>query len=186
MIYAPKEFTLKNGQKVIIRSPEKEDARGLINQIISVAASTDYLLSVPEDFNKYVEDIKKEEDFIEWSKTDRGYWLIACVNNRIVANCSLRFCGHVKDQHRGSIGIAISEDYRSLGLGSIMFDEMIKLAKQTPGVEQIELDVIDKNEKAMHLYKSKGFVETGTIPHQLKLKDGTYLNGITMVLFLNK
>ena len=186
MIYAPKEFTLKNGQKVILRSPEKEDAEELINQVISVAESTDFLLSVPEDFNKYLEDMKKEEDLIEWSKTDRGYWLIGCVDNKIIANCSLRFMGHAKDQHRGSIGIAISEDYRGIGLGSIFFDEMIKLAKQTDGVEQIELDVIDKNEKALKLYESKGFIRTGTIPHQLKLKDGTYLDGITMTLFLNK
>lgn len=186
MICAPKEFILKNGQKVIIKSPEVKDAQELINQIIGVASSTDYLLSVPEDFNKYVEDIKKEEDFIEWSKTDRGYWLIACVGQKVIANCSLRFFAHVKDQHRGTIGIAISEGYRGVGLGSILFDEMIKLAKETPGVEQIELDVIDKNEAAQRLYESKGFERTGTIPHQLKLKDGTYLDGITMTLFLNK
>ena len=186
MIYAPQEFVLKNGQKVIIRSPEVEDAQELINQIIDVASSTNYLLSVPEDFNKYIEDIKKEEDLIEWSKADRGYWLIACVDKRIVANCSLRFCTHIKDQHRGTIGVAISEGYRGVGLGSILFDEMIKLAKQTPGVEQIELDVINKNEAGLRLYESKGFVRTGTIPHQLKLKDGTYLDGITMILFLNK
>ena len=53
MIYAPKQFTLKNGQKVILRSPEKEDAEELINQVISVAKSTDFLLSVPEDFNTF-------------------------------------------------------------------------------------------------------------------------------------
>ena len=85
-----------------------------------------------------------------------------------------------------AIGIAITKEYQSMGIGSLLFDEMIKIAKQTPGVEQIELDVIDNNEKGLRLYKSKGFVQTGTIPHQLKLKDGTYLNGLTMVLFLNK
>ena len=186
MTFAAKECILKNGYKIIIRSPEVEDAQGLINQIISVAGSTDYLLSVPEDFDAYVKDIKKEEDFIEWSKTDKGYWLIVTHNERIVGNCSLRFYNHIKDKHRGTIGIAISEEYRGLGIGSILFDEMIELAKKTPGIEQIELDVINKNKRAVNLYKSKGFVETGTIPHQLKLKDGTYLDGVTMVLFLDK
>ena len=186
MIYAPKEFTLKNGLKVVVRSPEKEDAFDLIKQIISVAGSTDFLLSAPSDFQSYLDDIKKEEDFIEWSKTDSGYWLIVCANNQIVANCSLRFNKHEKDKHRGTIGIAVIKDYQSMGIGSLLFDEMIKIAKQTPGIEQIELDVVDNNEKGLRLYKSKGFVETGKIPHQLKLKDGTYLNGLTMVLFLNK
>ena len=186
MIYTPQKFKLKNGFEVILRSPEKEDAYNLIQQIISVASSTDYLLSTPSDFQHYLDDISKEEAFIEWSKTDSGYWLIACVEDKIVANCSLRFYKHEKDKHRGSIGIAITKEYQSMGIGSLMFDEMIKLAKNTPGVEQIELDVIDKNEKAMRLYSSKGFVKTGTIPHQLKLKDGSYLDGITMVLFLKR
>ena len=184
MIYEPKEFILKNGLKVIIRSPEKEDARELIDQIMDVAGSTDYLLSVPQDFQPYLDDMKKEEDFIEWSKTDRGYWLIVCLDNKVLANCSLRFYNHAKDRHRGSIGIAIRKDYWGLGIGSILFDEMIKLAKLTPGIEQIELDVIETNERAKKLYLKKGFVKTGTIPHQLKLKDGSYLNGETMVLFL--
>ena len=186
MIYSPKEFTLKNGLKVVFRSPEVEDAEKVLDQIISVAGTTDFLLSTPEDFDEFRRDIKKERDFIEWSKTDKGQWIIVCLDDKIIGNCSLRIYKHAKDQHRSSIGIAIEKDYRGFGIGSLLFDEMIKLAKQTPGVEQIELDVIESNERALRLYKSKGFVETGTIPHQLKLKDGTYLDGITMVLFLNK
>ena len=186
MFYQAKEFVLKNGLKVVFRSPEVEDAEQLIEQIISTAGTTDYLLSTPEDFDEYKRDIKKERDLIEWSKTDRGQWIIVCVDNKIVGNCSMRFFKHVKDQHRGTIGIALDKDYRGLGIGSILFDEMIKIAKETPGVEQIELDVVDGNERGYRLYKSKGFVETGRIPHQLKLKDGTYLDGINMVLFLRK
>lgn len=63
MIYAPKEFTLKNGLKVVVRSPEKEDALDLIKQIISVAGSTDFLLSAPSDFQSYLDDIKKRRRF---------------------------------------------------------------------------------------------------------------------------
>ena len=186
MIYGPKEFILKNGLKVILRSPEKEDAYKLIEQIMSVAGSTDFLLSVPEDFQHYLDDIKKEEDLIEWSKTDSGYWIIVCDKDKIVGNCSLRTYKHAKDKHRCSIGIALCKEYQSMGIGSILFDEMVELAKKTQNIEQIELDVIDKNEKAVRLYTSKGFIKTGTIPHQLKLKDGSYLDGTTMVLFLNK
>ena len=116
MIYEPKEFVLKNGLRVVLRSPEKEDAYNLIQQIISVTSSTDYLLSTPSDFQHYLDDISKEEAFIEWSKTDSGYWLIACVEDKIVANCSLRFYKHEKDKHRGSIGIAITKEYQSMDI----------------------------------------------------------------------
>ena len=60
------------------------------------------------------------------------------------------------------------------------------MTSYTEGIEQLELGVIANNEKAKRLYTKKGFVKTGDIPHELKLKDGTYLDGETMVLFLNK
>lgn len=186
MITPSKEYVLKNGQKIIVRSPEPSDAQNLIDQIVGVAASTDYLLSVPEDFKCYIDDISKEEDYLERSKSDPGYWLIGLVDDKIVANAQLRMFTHVKDKHRSNIGIAISKDYQCLGIGSLLFDIMIELAKQTPGIEQIELDVISKNERAKRLYTKKGFVKVGDIPHQLKLKDGTYLDGENMVLFLNR
>ena len=185
MIYEPRQFKLKNGLMVTFRTPEVRDAAKLLDQIISVAGSTDYLLSTPEDFDEFKRDITREESFIlEWRENDIGCWIIACYQDQIIANCSLRFFKHIKDKHRSTIGIAINKEYQGMGIGSLLFDEMIKIAKLNPDIEQIELDVIAKNERAVHLYKSKGFVETGTIPHQLKLKDGTYLDGKTMVLFL--
>ena len=62
---------------------------------------------------------------------------------------------------------------------------MIKLAKETEGIEQIELDVVAVNERAKHLYTKKGFKKVGDIPHQLKLSNGTYLDGESMILVLD-
>ncbi|MBP5342952.1 GNAT family N-acetyltransferase [bacterium] len=184
MIYKPKEFILKDGTKVILKSPEKGDARILLDNIIKVASSTDNLLSEPEDYNAYVTNIEKEETFIESYNTNKNYLICVYLNGKIIGNSSLNFHNHIKDRHRSSVGIAIQKEYWGLGIGSILFDEMIKIAKNTEGIEQIELDVISTNERAKNLYTKKGFVKVGDIPHQLKLKDGRYLNGESMILFL--
>lgn len=183
MIYQRKEFVLKNGTKLILKSPEQSDAKMLLNQIVKTTSQTDYLLSTPNDFD---EDISKEEEFISRFNESNDYLICAYVDGIIVGNSALKFLKHAKDKHRAKVGIAIMKEYWGLGIGSIMFDEIIDIAKNTSGIEQIELDggVIAENKRAISLYTKKGFVKTGTIPHELKLNDGTYLDGILMTLFL--
>lgn len=184
MIYNTKEFVLKNGIKMILKSPEVRDAQMLLNQIIETTKVTDYLTTTENDFAPFIEDITKEEEFISKFIEGKDYLLCAYVNNIIVGNCMIRFLTHTKDKHRAIVGIAIKKEYWGLGIGSIMFDELIDIARNTPGIEQIELDVISQNQRAIALYTKKGFRKTGEMPHQLKLEDGTYLDSNTMILFL--
>lgn len=184
MIFQRKEVALKDGSKVIFKTPEVGDAKKLLDHIIAVASSTNNLLSEPKDFQKYLDDITLEEKYILNAREGKNYTIAVYDNDSIVGVCSLDFHTHQKDKHRARVGIAIRKEYQNKGVGSHLFDEMIKIAKETEGIEQLELDVIDSNAIAKSLYTKKGFVKVGDIPHQLKLKDGRYLNGESMVLFL--
>ena len=186
MIYKEKLFKLKDGSFAIAKSPKTSDALKLLNNIIRVASVTHELLSEPEDFKPFLDDISKEEKFIDASNNGKNYLICVYVNDDIVGNCALRFNTHKKDMHRASVGIAIDKEYWGKGIGSFLFDEMIELAKETEGVEQLELSVAKTNERAKHLYMKKGFVKTGEIPHQLKVSDEEYIDGELMTLFLNK
>ena len=186
MIFDPKEVTLKDGTVVVLKTPEVGDAKMMLDNIINVANSTNYLLSAASDFEHYLKDISKEEAFLAAKRESRDHMIAVYLNGVIIGCASLDLHFHEKDKHRAVIGIAIQKPYWDKGIGSILFDELINIAKNTEGIEQIELDVIGINERAKHLYTKKGFVKTGDIPHQLKLKDGTYLDGETMVLFLDK
>lgn len=184
MIYKPQEFVLKDGNKVILKTPEIEDAQMLIDNIVSVASSTDNLLSTPEDFNRVIKDINLEKQWIISNREGPNFLIAVYLNGVVIGTCSLDMHAPIKAKHRATIGIAIQKPYWDKGIGSLLFDEMIKVAKTIKGLEQIELDVVSTNERAKHLYIKKGFIKTGDVPHQLKLKDGKYLNGETMVLFL--
>lgn len=185
MLYSRKEFILRDETEVIFKSPDVSDARQLLDNIIAVANSTDNLLSTPEDYEGYVKDIRKEEAFISSYRNNKNYLIAVYHNDKIIGTCSLDLHTQLKARHRSTIGIAIQKEYWGKGIGSLLFDEMIKIAKSIDGIEQIELDVVKTNERGKRLYASKGFVKTGDIPKQLKLKDGTYLDGEMMVLFLN-
>lgn len=183
MIYQKKEFILKDGTKAVFKTPEISDAKQLLNHIKLVAASTDFITRTPEDFT---DDVSKEEAFIVSRRESNCVYICAYVKDVIIGCCEMNFGNLIKNRHRASIGIAIQKEYQNKGLGSLLFDEMIRIAKEKNGIELIELDggVISTNLLAKHLYSKKGFVKTGDIPKQLKLKDGTYLDGESMVLFL--
>jgi len=181
MIYPKTEFVLKNGLKVTLKTPEKADAEKLLSFIRTLAGQTDYLLSSPEDFQFSVE---REESFLESFQNSKN-WLIAVYDgDKVIADCNLDFYTHVKDRHRGSVGIGVEQSYWGMGIGSLLFDELIRLAKETEGMEQLELGVISANQRAKHLYEKKGFVSTGKIPRALKCKDGTYYDEELMTKFL--
>ncbi len=52
------------------------------------------------------------------------------------------------------------------------------------GVEQLELDVVTGNDRALAMYKSFGFEVCGLKKCALKYEDGTYADEHYMILFL--
>ena len=64
-----------------------------------------------------------------------------------------------------------------------MFEEMIRIAKEH-GVEQLELEVMEGNDRAIRLYEKFGFERFGVCPNAIHLKDGTRLRELLMVKVL--
>ena len=65
----------------------------------------------------------------------------------------------------------------------ILTNEIIEFAKQCK-YEQIELVVVNSNERAIKLYEFFGFKKFGTFVNSFKYPDGTYDDGIYMIKFL--
>ena len=81
--------------------------------------------------------------------------------------------------HRASLGMSVRRDYWRQGIGSAMMERLITHARQT-GFEQIELEVVSANRRAISLYIKYGFQVYGTRPHGLKYPDGTYADDYLM------
>ena len=60
-----------------------------------------------------------------------------------------------------------------------MMEYLIELAGKM-GYEQMELEVVDGNDRAKALYEKSGFVETGRNKDAMKYDDGTYRDDIIM------
>ena len=63
---------------------------------------------------------------------------------------------------------------------------MIRIACANPEITQLELDFVEGNVRARHLYEKMGFRITGMRPDAIRLRDGTMLNEYSMVKRLDR
>ena len=181
MLYPSKQIRLKNGTAAWLRAPEIQDAQALIDLLKTVTAETNFLSSYPEEITMSHED---EERWIAGHRESPLTYDILCeIEGEIVGSCNLTRRKPQKMRHRATVGITIKQKYWNLGIGSAMFREMIALAR-TWGLEQLELEFIEGNERGLHLYEKMGFRTVAERPNAIRLKDGTRLREYIMLLEL--
>lgn len=178
-------FELKDGRKALLRSPQEEDIESTLEYLTVSAGETDYLLRYPEECGKYTAEGEKK--LFEQKNTSPDEAMIMCiVDGKVVGNCDISFFKGIKTKHRASIGIALIREFWNQGIGTKMLEEIIRIAESREGVMQIELEFVEGNARARHLYEKMGFRITGIHPNAIRLKDGTLLNNYTMIKELRR
>lgn len=178
-------FELKDGRKALLRSPQEEDIESTLEYLTVSAGETDYLLRYPEECGKYTAEGEKK--LFEQKNASPDEAMIMCiVDGKVVGNCDISFFKGIKTKHRASIGIALIREFWNQGIGTKMLEEIIRIAESREGVMQIELEFVEGNARARHLYEKMGFRITGIHPNAIRLKDGTLLNNYTMIKELRR
>lgn len=178
MLYQTKAIELKNGASAVFRSPSTEDSAPMIHYMKTCYSQTPYLLHYPDDFTKTPE---QEAEYLKRVLDSEYNLMIVCeIDGEIAGNCQLSFHNKPKTRHRADVSIALIQKYWGLGIGTAMFEEMFRIAKEH-GIEQLELEVVEGNERAIGLYQKFGFVRTGTRPNAIHLRDGSRLQEFFMV-----
>lgn len=182
MHLAPETVSLKNGKTAVFRAAEPDDAPEMIAFLKDTAGETPFLLRYPDEVNFTEEG----ERILLQSRSDDPsvVMLSAWVGGKLAGNCTLTPKGaRRKICHRAEIAIAVRKSCWGLGLGSALLNRVLTLAKAL-GYEQLELEVIDGNDRALRLYERLGFVQTGRTPRAFRYDDGSYRDEIQMVLRL--
>ena len=183
VVYKETEFKLKDGRAALLRSPHEDDAEEMLQFIIKASGETDFLMKYPEEWAEF--SLEQEKAFINDDYFNQNGMMISCiVDGKIAGNCQISFRTGMKDRHRASVAIALLQEFWNLGIGTKMFEEMFRIARERNGVRQIELDFIEGNSRARHLYEKMGFRITGVKPDAIRMKDGTYVNEYMMLKLL--
>jgi len=178
MLYQEKEIKLKDGRTAVFRSPHPKDAQALLDYMKITAGETPYLLRIPEECTMTVQ---QEKEFIVTAVAREYDVMILCfVDSDLAGNCRIVRHNKIKNRHRADVMIALYERYWGLGIGTAMFQEMIALAESW-GVQQLELEVIEGNTRAMGLYEKMGFEIVAARPNAIRLENGSLLKEYIMV-----
>ena len=170
MNFAEKEITLKSGKKAILRSPVPEDAEAFLAFFAQAVSETPFLLRSPEEPAMTVDAEKEWIDGILQSNEQVA--ILCLVDGVIAANCVVSYSPRPKIRHRGRIGISVLQEYWGNHIGTVLFEEMISIAKEW-GLSQLELEFIDGNDRARGLYEKMGFRIFGDIPNAIRQSDGS-------------
>ena len=172
-------FTLRDGRQALLRSPREEDIQGVLDYLRISAGETEFILRYPEECDRYTWENEKELFEKNNAAPDRAM-IVCIVDGRVAGNCIIAFGSKLKTRHQGSVAIALIKEFWGLGIGTRMFEEMIRIAEENPYALQLKLEFVEGNTRARALYEKMGFRITGINPDAIRLKNGTLLNEYIM------
>ncbi|HCP31854.1 TPA: N-acetyltransferase [Candidatus Acetothermia bacterium] len=169
----PRNYELKNGRVLLIREAAVEDARAVLDYVEGISGESDFLSFGPGEFELTEPE---EENFLrKYRDSDNQLYILGLIDNTIVAALSFSAGRRPRVRHSGEFSMSVRKQYWGLGIGSLMLDRLIDWARATRIVKKINLRVRTDNQRAIVLYKRKGFVIEGTIRREVFL-DGKYFD----------
>lgn len=173
-------FEMKDGRKALIRSPREEDIPGMLDYLLLSAGETEFILRYPEECGKYTYEGEKAL-FERLNASQEDAMLVCIVDGKVAGSCEITFNQHLKTRHRASVAIALLREFWGQGIGTRLFREMIGIAQRHGGILQMELEVVEGNDRARHLYEKWDSALPGVRPNAICLKDGRLLHEYLMI-----
>lgn len=165
-------------EQIKIRVATEEDAENILAIQSEVLAEEDYLITTLEEFQQTIGEQKK------WIQAklanEQEIILIAQYQEKTVGWLVFQTPNRKRLAHTGSFGMLILNEYRGLGIGKRLLEQLLKWAELNPHIEKISLGVFSTNESAIALYKKMGFVEEGRKINEIKLNDKQYIDDVLM------
>jgi len=159
-------FTLRNGEEIVLRTAECEDAGQMIEVIRTDAPDRSYVLmehygARPDSIKAYICGIDAEKNLL----------LVAVSGDRVIAVLSGIQMGKGKIPHTAhvmAVGLHVMPQYRGMGIGTRMLDYAARWAKGR-GFEKLEADIFTTNKRSLHLFERAGFIEEGTRQKRIRI-----------------
>ncbi len=170
----------KDNQSFFIREPEEADAEKVLLFAKMIFASTDQVLTTPQDFNLTVEDESAWIKSIRDNPSAKG--LIAELDGEIVALLFFIPNTRIKNAHTGEFGISVHPSFQGVGIGRQLIEALLDWARKNIVIEKVTLQVFKTNHHAIKLYKSLGFKEEGRLIKAIKQLSGEYVDVIQMYI----
>ena len=157
-----KIIQLKNGMDCCLRNGTEQDGQAVLENFLLTHGETDCLLSYPDECTMTPE---QEAQFLKkQAESEREIEILAIVNNAVVGTAGISAVGSkYKLRHRGEFGVSVAKEFWGLGIGQALLSACLECARAA-GYDQLELDVVAENTRAIFMYEKAGFMEYGRNP----------------------
>jgi L-amino acid N-acyltransferase YncA len=156
-----KEARLKDGSKVLLRPMVKEDGEALY----------EFFKAVPDEEARYLRDDVKSRLVIEkWAKNldyEKTLPILALKNGDIIADATINRRRSGWKWHLGTVRIFVHNDYRNIGLGELMVEELAHIAYMLE-IEKLIVEVPDTSTAAINTFIKAGFHRAAVLPNMVK------------------
>jgi RimJ/RimL family protein N-acetyltransferase len=170
----PKEATLRDGRRVVIRPLTGGDFDKLHG----------FFQALPEEDRLFLRnDVTDPEVIGRWVENlDFGHVipLVAVEGDKIVGDGTLHLPMHGWSRHVGHIRLVTARTHRQTGLGTLIARELVALAEER-NLEKMEAHVVDDDIGSVTMFERLGFKKAATLENMIKDRSGNHRNMAIMV-----
>ncbi len=169
-----KEAKLKNGTKVLLRPMVPEDQEALY----------EFFKAVPKEDARYLRDDVSSRLLVEkWAKNlnyDKTLPILALKDNTVIADATINRRRFGWKWHLGTVRVFVRKEYRDVGLGHLMIDELADIAYKL-GIEKLIVEIPDFSTAAINAFTRSGFHRVAVIPNMVKDRENMPVDVVVMM-----
>ncbi len=168
-----KETQLRDGTRIVLRPMVAEDRDALY----------EFFKVVPREETRYLRDDVSSPLLIEkWANNlDYGRTLpiLAVKDGEIIGDATINRRRSGWKWHLGTVRIFVHQDYRNVGLGHLMIEELAEIAFRLE-IEKLVAEIPDTNALAIGAFIKAGFYRAAVIPNLAKDRENMPLDVVVM------
>jgi len=169
-----KEAVLKDGTKILLRPMVIKDQDALY----------EFFKGVSEEEARYLRDDVKSRLLIEsWAKNldySRTLPVLAIKDDIIIADATINRRRSGWKWHLGTVRVFVHKEYRNVGLGHLMIDELVDIAFKL-GIEKLIVEIPDLGAAAINAFTRAGFYRVAVIPNMVKDRENMPVDVVVMM-----
>jgi RimJ/RimL family protein N-acetyltransferase len=178
MIIPSLEITLKNHQKLILRSIKPSEAQALLDHLIITAGESYQNLNRGKEYWEALPVADEEKMLTNLESANMRFMMGAFDGNKIVGGLGIFGSDPgTFTRFTGMLGISIQKAFQNTGLGTAMMKVAMEKCKEA-GLHRLELSVRTYNPEGIKVYEKCGFRRIGT------LTDTAFIDGKFVSEFL--
>ncbi|HIJ75587.1 MAG TPA: GNAT family N-acetyltransferase [Deltaproteobacteria bacterium] len=169
-----KEARLKDGAKILLRPMVAEDQGALYEFFQAVSK---------EDARLLRDDVQSTLLIEKWAKNldyDRTLPILAIKEGKIIADATINRRRSGWKWHLGTVRVFVHKDYRNVGLGHLMIEELADMAYKL-GIEKLLAEIPDISTSAINAFTRAGFYRAAVIPNMAKDRDNMPMDVVVMM-----